>query len=143
MNLRDMNKDMLIKIIETIEEKHEKEIEEKDKFLDIYRRIGCIQNIYCNEKFCDAQRITTSLFSCGDDYLINAEKIGRCDCELYFCDKHYTRIIDSYDNERLLCSTCYQKREHRIKEEERIREIEPKMTLEDFLSLGNESARYE
>ena len=142
MNLREMNKDMLIKIIETIEKKHEKEIKERDKLLEIYRRIGCIKTIYCNEKSCDAGRITGS-FSCSNDYLINAEKIGSCDCGLYFCDKHYTRIIDSYDNERLLCSTCYQKREHRIKEEERKREIESEMTLADFLGLGNESERHE
>ena len=52
MNLREMNKDMLIKIIETIEEKHTKE---KEKFIEKIDELESVLKTFKIEKckFCE------------------------------------------------------------------------------------------
>ena len=81
MNLREMNKDMLIKIIETIEVKHEKELEEKDKIIKLFGIRKCnMCEAYSNDhvKCENCSRI------CCDDCAIYSRFSGITYCKKCF-----------------------------------------------------------
>ena len=83
MNLRDLNKDMLIKLIETIQKDKQKKIDELEALLEQYKSVVTIKR--CNEEKCHCLTIE------GDNRskILKGSELFMCDsCYKYTCEEH-------------------------------------------------------
>ena len=95
MNLRDLNKDMLVKLIETIQKDKEKRIDELEELLEEYKSVVTSKN--CNKEGCEC--LTIEGFS--HSKILRASELFICDnCQKYTCEEHIG-MRTSY------CAQCY------------------------------------
>jgi hypothetical protein len=88
MNLYSLNKDMLVKLVCTMQEEHKKEID----FLKFVEKSVCFTKQNCSVKGCESCVINT--YSYGFKYY-KCKYIGRCiTCFNDHCDKHDPKICE-------------------------------------------------
>lgn len=90
-----MPKDMLIKLMLTMKEEKDKEIDELKEKLELYESM--ITKRHCSEQDCEAVRIT------ADNLSLHCCFISSClHCQKDFCDNHAA----NYNGFSCICENC-------------------------------------
>ena len=83
MNLRDLNKDMLIKLIETIQKDKQKKIDELEKLLEEYKSVVTTKKF--NKDGCECLTIEGE----SNSKILKGSELFTCDsCYKYTCENH-------------------------------------------------------
>ena len=121
------NKDLLVKTFDVIRKQKDREIRERDEkiykqneIIAVCLKVGRLEIYRCAEEGCDAIWIQDK-YGCGyqnehEKGFINAELMGVCECGQIRCSKHANLIHDYNNDERLLCTPCFEYREMRLEE---------------------------
>ena len=112
------NKDLFIKTFDVIRKEKDREIAKQKEIIETCLRVGRLDIHKCAEKGCSAMWITDKYlcgYENGEKGFINAELMGICECGEIRCSKHAHLIIDHNNEERLLCTGCFEYREKRRK----------------------------
>ena len=97
MDLRDLNKDMLVKLIETVQRDKQKKIDELEKLLEEYKSV--VTSKKCNKNGCECLTIEGE----NNSKILKGSELFTCDsCYEYTCEKHgYFGMRTAY------CAECY------------------------------------
>ena len=99
--LHELNRDMLIKLVETVNVKWKRELElVKSELEELRNFIKCSAYVHsCSVEFCKAMEIENT----RDSVYLHCKDIHECsDCSRLICDKHAVKI----DPEITLCDKC-------------------------------------
>ena len=94
MSLYELNKDMLVKLVTTIQEETEKKYRLIEKQYNALKDFADYKTIICNDKNCENVHVVSKMWASSDNFVDDDPNIQSIVCHhkhLAYCDNHVDR----------------------------------------------------